>query len=215
MAIIERFSEAAVLAKLCSVTLLVAMLLVWIAFTCTGWGGYDRKTEPYERSGKHFGLWRVCSDSKYMSSCDPLDGVTIEWFGIVQACAIFGFFGINLAFFLLVLYIFVPSCQRNKEVGMAASIICIVTAGLYLVGVIIFGVRYKRDYINELEDDYRFGYCYFLSIVAILLEGGSGVLLFFETRLNGATPTDRQHLTSSGYQANPTYGASTTREQTA
>lgn len=210
MPVLDRFKDAGVLAKTAFVTLLAAALFVWIAYTCTGWGGYARKTEPYKRSGRHVGLWRSCSDDKDSPSCSDLDGWGLEWFSAVQAFVTFGFLGINLGLFLVILYIFTLSCLRDVELGRATAIVCCVSAGLYMIGVIIFAVRYKRDYIEQEQRDYTYGYCFFLSILAILLDGSSGVFMFLESRLNGQASTEatteRQLLTGPVYQINPTYG---------
>jgi hypothetical protein len=76
MSIIETFKETGIFVKISSSSLLVSLLFVWIAFTCTGWGGYDRKEVPSVKNGLHFGLWRLCDDSIIVTPCKPLDGVT-------------------------------------------------------------------------------------------------------------------------------------------
>ena len=77
MSIIDTLKDTGILVKICGSSLLVSLLFVWIAFTCTGWGGYARQEKPYERSGLRFGLWRVCDEKKYVTPCQPLDGVAI------------------------------------------------------------------------------------------------------------------------------------------
>lgn len=81
----------------------------------------------------------------------------------------------------------------------------ICTAGLYTIGVVTFAVRYRRDYIDESSRDYVYGYCFVLSILAILLEGSAGVLMFLDTRLNGRSSTESQQIVRPS-QCNPTYG---------
>lgn len=58
-----------------------------------------------------------------------------DWYATFQAFGIFGFVGINLAMFLVVLAMFVDSCKGNAEVKMAATILCFV-AGKLLGGQI-------------------------------------------------------------------------------
>ena len=53
-----------------------------------------------------------------------------DWYATFQAFGIFGFVGINLAMFLVVLAMFVDSCKGNAEVKMAATILCFVAGKL-------------------------------------------------------------------------------------
>lgn len=66
MVILDRLKDAGTLAKGAFVTLLVAVLFVWIAYTSPGWGGYGD-----EKRGRHFGLWRQCAQTP---PCASLDG---------------------------------------------------------------------------------------------------------------------------------------------
>ena len=49
-----------------------------------------------------------------------------DWYGTFQAFGIFGFVGINVAMFLVILAMFVDSCKGNAEVKMVAMILCFV-----------------------------------------------------------------------------------------
>ena len=51
----------------------------------------------------------------------------VGWFAATQALVTFGFFGINVGLFLLILYMFVPTCTKNGEVGIACAIVLIAT----------------------------------------------------------------------------------------
>jgi hypothetical protein len=70
MGVVDGFKGAGLSAKIAFWLLLVATMFVWIAYTCTGWAegtsGYDE--------GRHYGLWRSCTDDKYYPGCYELDG---------------------------------------------------------------------------------------------------------------------------------------------
>lgn len=50
-----------------------------------------------------------------------------DWWAFAQAASCFGFFGILVSFFLVILYLFVDSCKGNGEVATGAAILCLVT----------------------------------------------------------------------------------------
>lgn len=60
-----------------------------------------------------------------------------DWYAFAQAASCFGFFGILVAFFLVILYLFVNQCKSNGEVATGAAIICLVT-GMFLNNSILF-----------------------------------------------------------------------------
>ncbi|XP_045185708.1 uncharacterized protein LOC123543700 [Mercenaria mercenaria] len=190
MGVVDGFKGAGLFAKIALVLLLIATLFVWIAYTCTGWG----EAKSGANDGTHIGLWRICSDNKYTPGCSQTDGWANDWFAACQALVTFGFFGINVALFLLILYIFVPSCQKNGEIAMATAIICIVTGVLYLIGVIVFAAEFKDDFIdpgdsNPAWGDYELSYCFGLSVIALILEIVAGVLAILDSKKGGTSPS--------------------------
>lgn len=70
MGVVDGFKGAGLFAKIAFVLLLVATMFVWIAYTCTGWG----EATSGSNKGRHYGLWRSCSDNEYSPSCVQLDG---------------------------------------------------------------------------------------------------------------------------------------------
>ncbi|KAL5008161.1 hypothetical protein ScPMuIL_013742 [Solemya velum] len=186
MSVVDNLKGASLFSKLALLFLTIALLFVYIAFTCTGWIEND--------AGQHWGLWRACSESNWVVGCVELDGTANDWWAATQALAIFGFVGINVAFFLLILYMFVGKCQKNGEVAMATAIICIVTGVLFLIGVIVFGAEYDEYYKdlgktpnNKNNNDHSLSYSYGLAIVAVILEILSGVLLILDGKKGGGT----------------------------
>lgn len=194
MGAVDSFKGAGLFAKIALALLSIYGLFVWIAYTCTGWG--EKMTGPQGNSfqSKHYGLWRICSNSEIRPDCEPTDGWGNDWYAACQALVTFGFFGINVALFLLILYMFVPSCQKNGEIAMATAIICIVTGVLYLIGVIVFGAKFKEDFIDPANSplglrDHKLSYCFGLSIVALILEIVAGVLAFLDSKKGGTSPS--------------------------
>ena len=49
------------------------------------------------------------------------------WYGTVQSFAILGFLGVNLAFLLIILQIFVDKCKGVKEIAFWNFVQCIIT----------------------------------------------------------------------------------------
>lgn len=190
MGAVEGFKGSGLFAKVSLVLLIIAALFVWIAYTCTGWG--IAKSGP--REGTHYGLWRICSDDPYIPGCAPTDGWANDWFAAVQALVTFGFFGINVALFLLILYMFVSSCKKSGELALATAIICFATGVLYLIGVIVFAAEFKDDYIDPGDiipgwGDYELGYSFALSVVALVLEIVAGVFIILDSKKGGTTPS--------------------------
>ena len=63
---------------------------------------------------------------------------------------------------------------------MAAGIIAIVTGILYLIGCMVFATKFNEYYIDIAVLDYKLGYSFALSIVALVLEIIGGVLMIVE-----------------------------------
>lgn len=67
MGFVNGFKASGLFAKMALALLIVSCVFAWIAYTCTGWG-------EERDSGVHYGLWRICSNDKYVSGCFPTDG---------------------------------------------------------------------------------------------------------------------------------------------
>ncbi|CAG2217398.1 uncharacterized protein [Mytilus edulis] len=177
MGVVDDFKGASILCKVAFILLLIATLFTCISYTTTDW--------VYEDVGNtHYGLWRRCGEADIPTGCVTLDGWANEWYGVVQAFVTFGFFGILVSFFLVVLYIFVSKCQKNGEVAIAVAIICIATGVFYLIGVIVFAAE-VNDWPENNTTDYKFGYSFALSIIALVLEIIGGILMIVEGKGGG------------------------------
>jgi hypothetical protein len=69
-----------------------------------------------------------------------------------------------------------------------------VSGVLYLIGVIVYGAKFDKDYIdpgsnNPTWGDFELGYCFGLSIVALILEIVAGVLIFLDSKKGGTSPS--------------------------
>ena len=53
-----------------------------------------------------------------------------DWYGATQWLVAIGFYGTNLSLFLVALYMFVRSCTKDCELGVAAAIIAIFTGNI-------------------------------------------------------------------------------------
>ncbi|XP_062584289.1 uncharacterized protein LOC134246042 [Saccostrea cucullata] len=139
MGLLDEFKSASIFGKIVFILLFLASFCILIAFTCTGWG------ESNETAGGgykiHWGLWRRCTNQEFMTGgpCSDLDGWANDWWAFTQAASCFGFFGILVSFFLVILYLFVGQCKGNGEVATGAAILCLVTGVILLIGCIVFG----------------------------------------------------------------------------
>ncbi|XP_063429179.1 claudin-18-like [Mytilus trossulus] len=179
MGVVDDFKGASILCKVAFILLLIATLFTCISYTTTDW--------VYDDIGatlNHYGLWRICGETDIPTACQAIDGWANEWYGVVQAFVTFGFFGILVSFFLVVLYIFVSKCQKNGEVAIAVAIICIATGVFYLIGVIVFAAE-VNDWPENNTTDYKFGYSFALSIIALVLEIIGGILMIVEGKGGG------------------------------
>ncbi|KAL3872780.1 hypothetical protein ACJMK2_035981 [Sinanodonta woodiana] len=180
MGVVEGFKSASLFAKISFVLLVVAALFTSIAFTCTGWAKND--------AGFHYGLWRLCGENVYNPGCVQLDGWGVDWYAATQALVSFGFFGIWVALILVSLAMFSGTFKGNKEVAIAAAIVCILTGVLYLIGVIVFGVKFDEYFISRNSVtlvNYSLSYCFGLSIVALVFEIVAGVLMILDGKGGG------------------------------
>ncbi|CAC5421102.1 unnamed protein product [Mytilus coruscus] len=177
MGVVDDFKGASILCKVAFILLLIATLFTCISYTTADW--------VYEDVGNtHYGLWRICGETDIPTGCQTIDGFANDWYGVVQAFVTFGFFGILVSFFLVILYIFVSKCQKNGEVAIAVAIICIATGVFYLIGVIVFGAKVDK-WPENATTDYKMGYSFALSIIALVLEIIAGVLMIVEGKGGG------------------------------
>lgn len=190
MGVVDGFKSASIFGKIAFILLAVASFCITIAFTCTGWG------ESNENAGggfqMHWGLWRRCTEEETSTSpCSPLDGWANDWWAFAQAASCFGFFGILVSFFLVILYLFVDSCKGNGEVATGAAILCLVTGVIQLIGCIVFGVEFDDVYydrtVGGAKWEFWLSYAFGMAIVAALLEIVAGVLLILECKKGGGT----------------------------
>ncbi|CAG2250925.1 unnamed protein product [Mytilus edulis] len=179
MTVIEDFKSASLWMKLALCFLAVALVFACISFTTTGWGS---ATNIATSSAQFYGLWRICSDTGQITACQQLDGTSTDWYAATQAMVTFGFSGILISFFLLILFLFINSCKTNGQIGLAAGIVSIVTGILYLIGCIVFGTQWDKYYKDTPVTDYALEYGFALSIVALVLEITAGVFLIIETK---------------------------------
>ncbi|XP_033735208.1 uncharacterized protein LOC117323836 [Pecten maximus] len=182
MGVVDGIKSASLFGKLAFFLLAVALLFVYIAFTTTGWGE--------NASGTHWGLWRICGNNEYIPGCTPVDGWALDWYAATQALAIFGFVGINVAFLLVCLLLFTSQCGGNKEVGMGAAIICLITGVLLLIGCIVFGAKFDDRYIDQFPTNkHKLSYSFGLALVASILEIVAGVFMLVDGLGKGTSPS--------------------------
>nr|XP_022330142.1 uncharacterized protein LOC111128677 [Crassostrea virginica] len=190
MGVVDGFKSASIFGKISFILLFIASFCIVIAFTCTGWA---ESNENFGGGSQiHWGLWRRCTEDEVNTApCSPLDGWANDWWAFTQAASCFGFFGILVSFFLVILYLFVGSCKGNGEVATGAAILCLLTGVIQLVGCIVFGVEFDDVYYDRGTGasywEFWLSYAFGLAIVAALLEIVAGVLLILECKKGGGT----------------------------
>jgi len=61
---------------------------------------------------------------------------------------------------------------------------------LYLIGVIVFAVKFDEDYVDRIANStYELGYAFGLSVVALILEIVAGVLVIVDSKSGGTSPS--------------------------
>jgi len=150
----------------------------WVAFTTTYWGIIVDTTAIGDDT--LVGIWRQCQ--KKTTTCYELDGYANVWFGCFQALSLLAFIGCNLSLLLILLFVFWDGCKRNKELGQAAAVTCILAALLWLIVVIMFGSKFYSDddVSGTVFDNKRMGYSHTIAIFALLIEAIAGVILLIE-----------------------------------
>ncbi|XP_041352906.1 uncharacterized protein LOC121371235 [Gigantopelta aegis] len=170
MSLKESFVGVSSVKKIAFVILLFAQMSNWIAFTTADWG---RQSNSFEWNNLFtgIGLWRSCSNGADTAvvPCQMLDGTRNDLYASIQAFATFGFVGINLAFFILLLQIFFDKCKSVSDT--VNGVICFLATGCYLIAVIQFGVYFDTSFINK-----RFGFSFSFAIVAFILSMIAGIL---------------------------------------
>ncbi|XP_071161005.1 uncharacterized protein [Mytilus edulis] len=195
MGVVDDFKGTSIFCKVVFILLLIATLFTCISYTTTDWVYNDKVV-----INNHYGLWRICGEAEVPAACLHIDGWANDWYGVVQAFVTFGFFGILISFFLVVLYIFVGKCQKNGEVAIAELCYYLYchsedehemkrTRVFYLIGIIIFGAKVNDKWVEDAVTDYKFGYSFALSIIALLLEIVAGVMMLVEGKGGGGGGT--------------------------
>ncbi|CAG5131591.1 unnamed protein product [Candidula unifasciata] len=159
MSLRENFSEAGGIVKLAFVVVITSLCCSWLAFTTTSWLVVKQT---------HYGLWRVCAET--VSGCSHIDGTANVEYGVTQAFAIIGFMCQNLAFFLIVRFIFKENCRGNTDIGMGSAALLIVSAIGWLIAVAVFGDEFDAT-------GAKLHYSYGLAVVASGLGLIGGVLM--------------------------------------
>ncbi|RUS75593.1 hypothetical protein EGW08_016657 [Elysia chlorotica] len=167
MGLIKGFQAANTVGKLAFVILLVAELLNWLCFTLNDWGLMDTQIEN-DGNKIGYGVWKLCGNQEPNPNCQDLDGWRLPWYGAFQAFCIFGFMGVNVAFVMTILMLFVPQCLSNREVGLFCAISCIVSVVCYIIAIIIFAARWDDTYDQGFDRE-TFGAGFFLAIVVVVL----------------------------------------------
>lgn len=163
------FTSTSMFNKLSFIFCIIAMLTAWVSFVMPAWG-YDRQTDKAGLLG--YGLWRRCGESDTTSGCIDLTGWNLTWYGVVQAFAILGFMGVNLAFCLVILQIWVPRCIGVKEIAFWNAVQCFMTALCYIVAVVVFGAEFDNaTFAGNPTFDAKLGYSWGLAIVALAFNG--------------------------------------------
>ncbi|XP_055957441.1 epithelial membrane protein 1-like [Patella vulgata] len=188
MGVKDDFSGSSILGKVNLIVLLVANFCNWIAFCTAEWGKNYASVNDYNLNiFNGWGLWRICGNTLSNAGCNQLDGWALDWYGAVQAFAIFAFVGINVAFLLVVLMMFTSKCKGNGDAGMASAILCLVAAVCYLIAVIIFAYYFSVVYTVFTINLRPVGYSLILAIIALILAFVSGILIIVDLKKGGST----------------------------
>ncbi|KAK7089567.1 uncharacterized protein [Littorina saxatilis] len=169
------FMASSLFNKLSLIFSLIAMLTAWISFVMPAWGF----TGDPDNSARGYGLWRLCGQGATSPGCSDLTGWNLAWYGTVQAFATLGFLGVNLAFLLIVLQIFVDKCKGANEVAFWNFVQCIVTAVCYLIAIIVFAAEFDSTYRANPLIKQELGYSWGLAIVALVVNGIAVTILQF------------------------------------
>ncbi|XP_005096811.2 uncharacterized protein LOC101864520 [Aplysia californica] len=167
MGLISSFQAANIWGQVAFVVLLVAEVFNWLCFCMNDWGLYD--TNPTNADDElGFGVWRLCGRTEPDSLCQDLDGWRLTWYGAFQGFMVFGFMGVNLALFFVILVLFVPQCNSNKETRVFSIVSAIVAVICYIVALVLFGVKFDETYDAGFDTEEYFICFYFAIVVAVL-----------------------------------------------
>ncbi|KAK3774015.1 hypothetical protein RRG08_030097 [Elysia crispata] len=201
MGLIRGFQAANIVGKLAFVTLLVAELFNWLCFTMSEWGLMDTQIDNDDNK-IGYGVWRLCGNQEPNPNCQDLDGWRLPWYGAFQAFCIFGFLGVNIAFVMNILGLFVPQCIGNREVGVFCAISCVVSVVCYLIAIIIFAARWDETYDQGFDRE-TFGAGFFLAIFVVVLSVIAGICALIGIR----GQQQIESSSASGPAKNPQKGA--------
>ena len=60
---------------------------------------------------------------------------------------------------------------------------------MYLIGCIVFAVKFKENYIDPVTRDCELSYCFIISTIALVLEILAGVLMIIDAKKAGTSPS--------------------------
>ena len=60
---------------------------------------------------------------------------------------------------------------------------------MYLIGCIVFAVKFKENYIDPVTKDCELSYCFIISTIALVLEIIAGVLMILDAKKAGTSPS--------------------------
>ncbi|KAK7502780.1 hypothetical protein BaRGS_00006030, partial [Batillaria attramentaria] len=101
------------------------------------------------------------------------------WYGATQALTTLGFVGVNLAFLLIILQIFVDKCKGVAEIAFWNFIQCILTSVCYLIAIIVFAASFDDSFDGGRISDEELGYSWGLALVALAFNGIAVTILQF------------------------------------
>ncbi|XP_013397495.1 uncharacterized protein LOC106164212 [Lingula anatina] len=150
--------------KVSLVTSFLGLLVFIIGFSTPHWAVLDGKQKTVS-----VGLWEICFDGY----CDYL-GIVGGWLAVTRTLECIGFIFILKALIVSLVYVCVPRFDTPGILYTQAGL-HFVAALLVLVGDIIFGV-YKA------QDGYVISWSLVLTILMIILEITSGILVVLHSR---------------------------------
>nr|KAG5710649.1 hypothetical protein BaRGS_035051 [Batillaria attramentaria] len=151
MTLRSSFMSASLFNKLSFIFSIIAVLCAWISFVMPAWG----------------------------YTADPDKETYGAWYGATQALTTLGFVGVNLAFLLIILQIFVDKCKGVAEIAFWNFIQCILTSVCYLIAIIVFAASFDDSFDGGRISDEELGYSWGLALVALAFNGIAVTILQF------------------------------------
>ncbi|XP_059143776.1 uncharacterized protein LOC131931090 [Physella acuta] len=167
MGLIKRFLAVNPLTKATLILLLVAEIFNWLSMCMNDWALYD-DSAANDKNKLGYGVWKRCGNQEPDPNCMDLDGWRLTWYGTFQGFAIIAFLAVNVAFFFIVLFMFVSSCVGRQEIERISAISCFVATVFYVVAIIIFGVKFDTTYDAGYDREILMSGFYLAIAVAVL-----------------------------------------------